>query len=488
MPFQEIPAPASVTLTSLRRSRGLTEQDLSVRAGLSARMISVYEKKRAPSIEKLEWFGALMGYEADEVHDVLRSLERAVRAPEEPLSPMDPPPAVLARIRRYASKVGRAAEELAELHAIQEYRARRARKDRRRAARLWAKFKALPSKRQRLLVERSRQFQTWAFAERLCHESEEAASDSARTALRLAGLAHRVARMAPGNAAWRSRLEAYALAYISNALRVQTWMRRAGRAFTRARQRWEEGAGADPGVLEAWRFYDREASVHRDQRLFLESLKCLDQALSVAPQGAKGRILLNKAFTLEQMDEPEQAIETLREAEPLIESRRDRNLRFSLCFNFSVNLCHLYKYEDAQSLLDEVRELAIELRKELHLVRVTWLSAKVDAGLGREEQAQENFEQVRREFKKRNMSYDYALASLELSELWLAQGRSAEVRSLADDIVWIFESEDIHREAEAALHLFQRAAIQEQATVALTRRLVLYLYRARYNPQLRFEA
>ncbi len=488
MPFHEIPAPSSVALTSLRRSRGLTEEKLSEIAGLSSRMISTYEKKRAPSIEKLEWFGTLMGYEADEVHDVLRSLERAVRPPEEPRSPVDPPPQVLARIRRYASKVARAAEDLAELHAIQEHRAGQARKDRRRAARLWMRFKALSPKKQRLVVEKSREFQTWAFAERLCDESVEAAGDSARTALRLAGLAHRVARLSPGRPAWRSRLEGYALAHIANALRVQTWMRRAGRAFDRARQLWEAGAEADPGLLPEWRMLDLEGSLRRGQRLFPEALDRLQRARVIAPKEREGRILLNRAFTLEQMGDAEQALETLREAEPLIDRRRDRNLLFSLRFNLCVNLCHHHRHEEAQALLPEVRKLGIALRKELHLVRVTWLRAKIDAGLGRQDQAEHGFEQVRREFKKRNMAYDYALASLELSELWLSQRRFAEVRSLTEDMIWIFESEDIHPEAATALHLFQRAAVQERATVALARRLILYLYRARCNPQLRFEA
>lgn len=488
MPFQENPAPASVALTALRRSRGLTEEKLSEIAGLSARMISVYEKKRAPSIEKLEWFGALMGYEAAEVHDVLRSLERSVRPLEEPLSPVDPPPQVLARIHRYASTVARAVEDLAELHAIQEHRARRARKDRRKAARLWERFKGLSPERQRLVVEKSREFQTWAFAERLCDESVEAAGDSARNALRLAGLAHRVARLSPGSPAWRSRLEGYALAHLSNALRVQTWMRRAGRAFARAREFWDAGSAVDPGLLPEWRMLDLEGSLRRDQRLFPEALDLLQRARAIAPKEREGRILLKKAFTLEQMGDAEQALKTLQEAEPLIDRQRDRTLLFSLRFNLCVSLCHLQRYEEAQALLPEVRKLGIELRKELHLVRVAWLRAKIDAGLERQDPAEQGFEQVRREFKERNMAYDYALASLELSELWLTQRRSAEVRSLAEDMFWIFESEDVHLEAATALHLFQRAAIQEKATVALARRLILYLHRARCNPQLRFEA
>ena len=72
----------------------------------------------------------------------------------------------------------------------------------------------------RLVVEDAREFQLWSLAERLCHESEEAASDRADRALELARLAHRVAELDPGGEAWRSRLEGYTLGFLANAQRV----------------------------------------------------------------------------------------------------------------------------------------------------------------------------------------------------------------------------------------------------------------------------
>jgi hypothetical protein len=54
-------------------------------------------------------------------------------------------------------------------------------------------------------------------------------------------------------------------------------------------------------------------------------------------------------------------------------------------------------------------------------------------------------------------------------------------------MVWIFRSEDIHREALAALDLFCAAARQEKATAEWTERLLVYLRRAQHDPALRFE-
>ncbi|MDP9120396.1 MAG: hypothetical protein M3O15_03365 [Acidobacteriota bacterium] len=116
-----------------------------------------------------------------------------------------------------------------------------------------------------------------------------------------------------------------------------------------------------------------------------------------------------------------------------------------------------------------------------------WLEGRVAAGLGRPGEGAAAFEQVRQEFRERGMAYDYGLVTLELAALHLAQGRNAEVRELAPQLVWIFEVNGIHREALAALRLFRQAALEERLTGELARRMVRYLYRAQDNPELRFE-
>ena len=83
-------------------------------------------------------------------------------------------------------------------------------------------------------------------------------------------------------------------------------------------------------------------------------------------------------------------------------------------------------------------------------------------------------------------AYDYALASLDLALVLLAEGETAEVRRLAEEMLWIFKAESVHREALAALHLFCDAARCEAATVVLTESVRRYLRRAQDDPGLRF--
>jgi tetratricopeptide (TPR) repeat protein len=196
---------------------------------------------------------------------------------------------------------------------------------------------------------------------------------------------------------------------------------------------------------------------------------------------------MNQAVLLEQMGEAERAIEALREAAPLVDARREPRLLFGLRFNLIVNLCHLGRYAETETLLPEVQELALALRKELDLVRVVWLKGKVEAGLGHDEEARMSFEQVRRELTAREMAYDCALVTLELAALLLEQGHAHEVRALAGEMLWIFQAQGVHREALAALQIFCDAARREAASAELARRVALFLHRAQHDPQLRFE-
>ena len=98
-----------------------------------------------------------------------------------------------------------------------------------------------------------------------------------------------------------------------------------------------------------------------------------------------------------------------------------------------------------------VRELAMELRQDLHLLRVRWLEGRVHAGLGRIEESIKSLEEVRERFAGLEIAYDCALASVKLAALYLRQGRTPEVKALALWMEQVFRSLGIHREALEAL-------------------------------------
>lgn len=346
-------------------------------------------------------------------------------------------------------------------------------------------LKKLPQANRLPVVKAARELQTWALCERIAEEAVQAASRDLGEAFHWTDLARQIALLVKGPDGWRTRLQGYAAAVFANTLRVAGKLKDADKAMNEAKRLWR--AGSDPDyILDPGRLLDLEASLRRDQRRFKEAILILDAALLVSRTPA--RILVKKGFTLEVMGDYEGAVEALREAEPRLDKGSEPRLWYSQRFNLAVNFCHLGRHMEARVLLEQVREIAIELRDEIFLLRVTWLEGRINAGLGRPEEARLLLDQARQGFADREMFYDVALALLEHAGLLLDEGRTAEVKALALNLRDVFQSQEVHEAALSALRLFQKAAERELATAELAWRILAFLFRVRHNPGLRFKS
>jgi len=354
---------------------------------------------------------------------------------------------------------------------------------RKRAEALWQGLADLSEGARLEVVQVGREFQSWALCERVCDESEREASRNLKRAAGLARLAQEIAVRVPGPVSWRDLLRGYASAHAANVLRVSGELNAADALFKEAKRLWNAGSNPD-AVLDPGRLFDLEASLRRDQRRFEEALAALDIAARIGRSPA--RVLIKKGFTLEVLGKHGEAIETLLEAEPLVEQHGDARLSYMLRFNLAVNLCHVGRFSEATQLVEQVREMAAERGDENELVRILWLEGRIAAGLGSPIEARQFLAQARRAFTSRSMAADAALALLEEAVLLLEQGRTAEVKELTRELTWVLESKGVHREALAALQIFQRAAELEEATAEMVRGLLGFLYRARYDQGLRF--
>ncbi len=348
---------------------------------------------------------------------------------------------------------------------------------------LWSRLKSLSVEARLAVVRAAERYQTWALCERICEESVAEASRDVERAAGLVRLAQEIAERVPGPAGWRDRVRGLAAGYSANVLRVSGELKAANANLEEAQRLWR--AGSDPdAVLDPGRLLDLEASLRRDQRRFGEALAALDEALAIGRSPA--RILIKKGFTLEVMGDYERAVETLLQAAPLVESQGDPRQLYMMRFNLAVNLTHTGRYKETAGLLEQVRELATDRGDENEMIRIGWLEGRIAAGLGKREDALTLLEAARERFEARGMGYDVALALLEESILLLEEGRTAEVRQRARVLVKVFKSKGVHREAIAALRLFQESADSETATSELARRLLAFLHRARHDSGLRF--
>lgn len=486
------PPPLSWALKNLREGLGWTQEELATASNTHFQDISRYESGRQKELsrEVFDHFVLdVMGYAPAAVEEHLASL-RSLRRPRppEPWSPVGPFERDRRHVHRRLRQSGLANLDEAEQVALRLLVAERARRDRARAARFWSKhLLPCPPEKRGLLLAASPSFCTWALAELLAHESARAACKDAREALHLAELALSVAREAPAKTPepWRLALLGYVWAFVANARRVSTDLDGAEEAAAESCALWDAGESA--GLLAGWRVPDLTASLRRNQRRFAEALALHKRAEALAPEEARGRILLKKAFTLEQQTDYETALETLGEAAPWIDAASEPRLRFGLCYNTAIVLLHLGRVAEVGSLLAEARAFAQKLGGRPDQTRVRWLEGRVVYEQGHFAAAISAFEQARRAFESLGSPCDVALVTLDLALLRRDQGRWREVQSLAAEVVEVFAHKDIHREAWAAAILFEEAATKEAVTVELVRRLQSYLTAAQRNPELRFE-
>jgi tetratricopeptide (TPR) repeat protein len=481
--------PHRVALVNLRRTRGLEAKELAAKAGIPPNVLSGYETgtKRTLTREKLLFFATLIGYTRQEVDELLRWIQKAQTSPG---ARGIRSPAATWLQRDTENAVGdfvRETEQFSRDFLDLVVDRGRALAERQRALDQLERLRRTKAVDRRRLVEQKPECWTPALCQLLCDESIRAAADNADRAVEWAELAVAVAERVPGDKASRQGLEGFALGHLGNGRRVQGKLPTAKAVFLQARPLWEAGAEANLGNLNAARFLGLEASWRREQRQLPEALALLEEALAIDRWGERGNLLLNKSKVLEEQGDYKGAIAALTEAEPLLQGDCEPRSLCVLKSNRPTFLCHLERYAEADALMPEVRRLAAELNNELDLVRLRWLEGRLGAGLGQAKEALAMLEGVRQDFLTRNIAYDAALVTMEMAVLHLEAGQTGEVKALAREMAPIFEAQQVHREALAALLLFRKAVEQDAATAALARRVVKYLYRARHDPELRFE-
>jgi transcriptional regulator with XRE-family HTH domain/tetratricopeptide (TPR) repeat protein len=480
--------PLATALVILRELRGWERDELARATAIPEQTIGNYERgKTRPALPVLERLLGALGFPAAAFERCIAFVELAREARRLHLGAGED--AVRAQAGQIAARHARLAEEYARQRLGEMADAARLLMSRSLAPAAWAVLAECSDETRRGLVQHGAQFQTAGFCELLCEESRKAAADSAERAIRLAELAVDVAERVSGSEGLRSRLLGYAGVHKANALRVDgNDLPAAGETFERARAQWKAGAEEDPGLLNEARVLSLEASLRRAQRRVPEALALLDRALAIDRWGETPSLLLGKARALFELGEYEASINVLQATVGHIDAEREPRQRWIALNLWLHNLCLLGRCAEAAEGLGELRALGGQLGNRLDLVRLTWLEGKIAGGTGQTEKAIAAFKRVREEFLALKNAYDVALVTVELAEVLAELGRHAEVKTLAQESAGIFSDQQVHLEAQRALALFCRAAKDERVSAELMRGLLAYLYRARHNPQLRFEA
>lgn len=327
---------------------------------------------------------------------------------------------------------------------------------------------------------------TWGFCECLLDAAEALRGKDPREAARLAELAAFAGdRLDPeryGSTALAD-FRASLWAELGNAQRAADRFDLAEHALRRALELRRSGSG-DPLLLA--RIAELFASLRTAQRVFGEAVRFLDIAYSLylaqEDRRSAGRVQVNKGVALGHSGDAEEGIVHLQSALRLLEPRRDGRLVFTALHNSLVFLVDLERYREARLLLFDTRPLYDLFARPLDLIKLRGIEGRIFAGLGDLERAERALAQTRDGFERLGLSYYTAVASLDLGEVWLRQGRTVELLKLLDELVAAFRVVGVEREALAALLMLRDALRRDAGDLDALRLAAAFLKRLKRDP------
>lgn len=370
-------------------------------------------------------------------------------------------------------------------------RTRQLQREHARIPELLARLDGLSPDERKSLVRTDPQLRSWPLGQRLVEICLDLVYAEAGRAEELAELA---LVLAQGLDARRygtglvNDFKAKAWACLGEVLRSRADLRGADEAFAVAESLLVDGTG---DVLEEARLLELKATLRRDQLRLDEAHGLLDDVIAVYRQFRDfhqvGRALVQKGSVYGAANDFEPAIRWLRKGLGLIDPTRERRLELSTRHSLMLYLHESGRDQEARFLLKASRPEFVEHGGELLKLRLRWLEGKIQQSLEHFGEAEAALVEARRGFLGQGAGFSAALVCLDLAGLYAGQSRAGEMRQLAEEMLPIFQSRDIHREAIAALIVFQQAVRMEKLSSDLLDEIRSFLRRARTDPKLRFE-
>lgn len=376
------------------------------------------------------------------------------------------------------------------LFARLECRMAQARLERAAAPALAAELLRVPVAERDEALRSDVRFRTLALCDHLLEQSFEHGFSAPARAIELAHTAVRLADLLDADTyGWTvtQDVRARAWGHLANARRVASDLAGADQALTIAESFLVEGSG-DP--LEEARLLDFKASLLSDRGWFEDAADLLEMVIDIYEEirddHRQGRALISKGLFLGYAGRPEEAVELIPRGLARIDREQEPRLALMARHNLVWFLNDCGRPDDAAELLSSFRERYQEFPDSWTQLRLLWLESRIALNLGHMEEAEAGFRKARERAQADRLDYDTSMITLDLAALYLREGRADEVKNLAREMLPIFVSKDVHRQALTALAFFQQAAEMDRATPRLVREVANYLVRARRNPGLRF--
>jgi tetratricopeptide (TPR) repeat protein len=260
---------------------------------------------------------------------------------------------------------------------------------------------------------------------------------------------------------------------LGNAYRVADRLSQAEQALGRATELYLQGTQDE---LLAARLFDVQASLLGDCRRFALAENALDLVFAIHQRRGDphlaGRALLSKGAYAIYQGRAEEAVRLTGRGLELIDPDRDPRLLQVALHNQARALMDCGRLRDARIALWKIKVRGLVPAGRIDALKVRWLEAQINAGLGELDRAELALIEVKRGFKESGLPYKAALAGLELGAVLLRQGRTGQAIAEGMAAVEVFLSLGIEREATVSVLLLKRGFEQRMTDVALLERVI----------------
>lgn len=269
---------------------------------------------------------------------------------------------------------------------------------------------------------------------------------------------------------------ARALAELANAYRTADRLSSAEAAMIQALYYLERGSG---DLHLAARVSELAASLSCDQRHFPEAHELIDRVVLIYRQlgdgHMAGRTLIKKSYYLSCEGNAAEALIYVTEGFTLLDLKRDPGLGAAALQNtilYAVDAGYLQK---AQQHLWNAQNHGILPGEEINRIKLRATSGEIFAGLGQLGRAEMAFRTAKAEFEDLGLFYVAGITGIDLAAVWMRQGRTEEVKQLAEKLADDFVHLDIKREALAAVLVLRQACRKGRVTVEGITKIAAYL-------------
>jgi tetratricopeptide (TPR) repeat protein len=275
---------------------------------------------------------------------------------------------------------------------------------------------------------------------------------------------------------------------LGNAYRIADKLDAAEEAFDEAMVEYLQGTG-DKLLLA--RFLDLRSSLHRARRELAAARTTLRLVVNIYRRHGErplaGRALIKMGILTGHAGQPEKALRLIERGLSMVDESGSEDLVFTGIHNRLWLLVDCGRVEEARRTLFLNRWRYAAAGGQLTALKLCWLEARIDAGLGKLARAEAGFREVREGMNALGHRYDGALATFDLAAMVLRAGRTGDAHDLVMEAVEIFLALGIRREALAAVLFLRECFEQRLSTVAVLEEVTAFLRRAQHDPGVRFE-